>query len=290
MHFLTDTTVGTLTRAHLASLSYMLLPFVEQDILYRQFNLTDPPSYNRDSQTSPGGTSRILAVYNCPSDFSNPGNRTFLASGSICPPPPFSASFTGRYSLSNYVANGLVFRSNAAQFPASLTDGTWQTILFGERYQLCGGGVMWGWGGNGNVNPSFAFLPLPGGAFTGKFAPDVPLRLNGAGQVYGKVGLDPGDAGTVTRPVPFQSRPSLADCDPSLAQSPHSGMLQVGLGDSSVRGVSGGVSQLTFWSACTRRGARSWATTGKQPRRATAPGQRVRRPVRRHFASEGTNS
>src|SRR5262249_16799163 len=72
MPFLTDTTPGTLTRAHLASLFYMILPHVEQDNLYRAFNRADPPSYNRDSATNPGVTSRVLSLFVCPSDPTNP--------------------------------------------------------------------------------------------------------------------------------------------------------------------------------------------------------------------------
>jgi prepilin-type processing-associated H-X9-DG protein len=113
---------------------------------------------------------------------------------------------------------------------------------------------MWGYGGNANVNPSFAFLPLPGGTTTDKFAPDVPLRVNPAGQVFGKIGLNTPGPGTVTRPVPFQVAPRSADCDPSIPQTGHRGGMQVALADGSVRNVAQGMSQLTFWAACTPDG------------------------------------
>jgi prepilin-type N-terminal cleavage/methylation domain-containing protein/prepilin-type processing-associated H-X9-DG protein len=255
--FLTDTTPGTPTRAHLESLFFAILPYVEQDALYNSFNPADPPSYNQDSAAAPGATAHRVALYECPSDASNPGGQTYLANGLIVPPPPppFLAFYLGRYACTSYAANGLVFRSNCAAFPASFGDGTSNTIIVGEKYQLCGATPnLWGYGGNGSINPSFAFLPLPGGAATAKFAPDVALMANATGQVVGKVGLDAPGPGTVVKPVPFQVAPRRADCDASLPQTPHPGGMQAALADGSVRGVSGGMSQLTFWAACTPDG------------------------------------
>jgi prepilin-type N-terminal cleavage/methylation domain-containing protein len=255
--FLTDTTPGAPTRAHLESLFFVLLPYVEQDVLYRSFNPTDPTGYYRDSVANPGAAGRLVALWECPSDASNPGRATYLADSLVVPPPPppFQAAFVGRYGCTSYAANGLVFRSNSAAFPATFQDGTSNTILIGEKYQVCGETCnLWGYGGNGAGNPSFAFLPLPGGAVTAKFAPDVALRVNGAGRVVGKVGFDEPGAGTVVKSVPFQVAPRRADCDPSLPQTAHAGGMQVALADGSIRGVTGGVSQLTFWAACTPDG------------------------------------
>jgi prepilin-type N-terminal cleavage/methylation domain-containing protein len=255
--FLTDTTPGTPTRAHLESLFFALLPYVEQDNLYRSFDPADPASYNRDSVANPGAASHRVPLLECPSDASNPGRATYLANGLIVPPPPppFAAAFVGRYACTSYAANGLVFRSNRATFPETFQDGTSNTVLIAEKYQLCGDVPnLWGYGGNGSINPSFAFLPLPGGAVTAKFAPDVALRLNGAAQVVGKLGFDAPGPGTVAKPVPFQLAPRGVDCDASLPQSAHTGAMQVALADGSVRGVTGAMSQLTFWAACTPDG------------------------------------
>ena len=41
-------------------------------------------------------------------------------------------------------------------------------------------------------------------------------------------------------------------CDRGQASSPHSGLIQVGLADGSVRSVSSGVTAQTWWAACTR--------------------------------------
>ena len=149
-----------------------------------------------------------------------------------------------------------MFRTNKARYPITLEDGTSGTILFAERYRLCDGWTtQWAYGGNSNVNPSFGFLPLPGGANTNMFAPDQPLRLDPSGRVYGKVGLDFAGPGTVTMPVAFQQQPRQADCDSRLPQTAHTGGMQVAMGDGSVRSVTPGISQWTFWAACTPAGA-----------------------------------
>jgi prepilin-type N-terminal cleavage/methylation domain-containing protein len=255
--FLTDTTPGTPTRAHLESFFFALLPFVEQDNLYRAFNPADPTSYNRDSTTNPGATAHVLALFQCPSDPSNSPQETYQAEGAVIPPPPppFSAFYVGRYASSNYAANGLVFRTNSARVPATFADGLSSTVLVAEHYRYCSGtACLWGYGGNGNVNPSFAFLSLPGGSSTGKFAPDVPLHTDANGLVIGKVGRDCPGPGTVTKPVAFQVAPQASDCDPSLPQTPHPGGMLVALGDGSVRPVADGMSEYTFWAACTAAG------------------------------------
>jgi prepilin-type N-terminal cleavage/methylation domain-containing protein/prepilin-type processing-associated H-X9-DG protein len=254
--FLTDTTPGTPTRAHLESLFFALLPFVEQQNLYQAFNPADPTSYNRDSATNPGVTAHPLALFTCPSDSSNSPQDVYQADSVVIPPPPppFLSFYVGRYASSNYAANGLVFRNNDARLPATFADGLSGTVLVAEQYRFCSNtAFLWGYGGNGNVNPSFAFLSLPGGTSTKKFAPDVPLHTAG-GLVLGKVGQDGPGPGTVTKPVAFQVAPRACDCDPSIPQTPHPGGMQAALADGSVRTVAGATSEYTFWAACTPAG------------------------------------
>lgn len=253
--WLTDTTIGTPTQAHIQSLFYAILPYVEQENLYRQYVPTDPASYYRNSATNPGLGATPIKLFICPSDSSDSGTTTYASSNSIvpAPPPPYQSPFISRYASSNYAANGLVFRTNAARFPTTLQDGTSGTVLFAERYRVCDwSSTQWAYGGNANCNPSFGFLSLPGNATTNQFAPDQPLRLDPNGRVYGKVGLD--TAAPATVPAPFQQRPRPADCDLRLPQTSHTGGMQVAMGDGSVRGVSGNVSQFTFWAACTPAG------------------------------------
>ena len=52
----------------------------------------------------------------------------------------------------------------------------------------------------------------------------------------------------------FQARPSLQDCDPKLAQTPHSGGMLISLLDGSVRTITPAVSSVTYWGAVTPNG------------------------------------
>jgi prepilin-type N-terminal cleavage/methylation domain-containing protein len=251
--WMTDTTAGTPTRAHLQSLFYALLPHLEQEPLHSRFSSSDPISYNRDSAAAPGLTSTSLSVFICPSDSSDSVPTTYIANGHITPPPrpPFLADYVGRYASSNYAANGLVFRTNKVRF-ADIRDGISNTVFFAERLRNCANRAMlWGYGGNANWNPSFGFLPLPGGAPTFMFAPDLPLRTDAAGRVLGKVGLDSSAPGTSTIDVPFQVSPSAPECDSRVPQTAHVGGMIVALGDGSVRTIYPSISQMTFWSACS---------------------------------------
>jgi prepilin-type N-terminal cleavage/methylation domain-containing protein len=257
MPFLTDTTPGTPTGAYLESVFFAILPYVEQDNLYRSFDPKVPTTYYLDSTTSPGVASHPIALFECPSDSSNPARQTHVVTTTVvpAPPKPFTSPFTGRYACTSYAANGLVFRDNGARMPGTFADGTSCTILFAERYQGCADSyTLWAYGADGISCPSFGFLPMPGGFSTNQFAPDRPLRVNGSRLVYGKVGLDSMAPGTVTKPVPFQVAPRVADCDPSIAQTAHVAGMLVTMADGSVRSVSGGVSQWTFWAACTPAG------------------------------------
>src|SRR5262249_26271629 len=102
-----------------------------------------------------------------------------------------------------------------ATIPASFPDGTSNTLLFAEKYARCGtGGSLWG------QTAVDAWLPV--------------------------------FAAWASRP--FQVRPAPGDCDPTRASTPFSGGIQVALVDGSVRGVTAGISQQTWWAACTPDG------------------------------------
>jgi hypothetical protein len=54
-------------------------------------------------------------------------------------------------------------------------------------------------------------------------------------------------------PLTFQVRPTLQECRPDVAQTPHNGMVS-GFGDGSVRILSGGMAPAVFWAATTPSG------------------------------------
>jgi hypothetical protein len=183
------------------TLFFHILPYLEQDNLYK--SASDGKTY---AAWNNGTYARVMPTYLCPNDPT--GGSSHLHDGWL--------------ATSSYAANFLVFGNTQdrsltgrGKFPASITDGTSNTIFFTERYQECHGDpCAWGYFGASTWAPAFAYL-------------------NG-----GK----------------FQAAPSEARCDPTLPQGAHVGGITVGMGDGSARFVSSEISPQTWWHACTPSG------------------------------------
>ncbi len=259
---LTDVTPGIPQGTAIKSLFYLILPYVEQTNLYMAYDPGQPWSYYNTATTNPGLGATILKLYLCPSDYTAGGGTTHKRYLKVTPPPPppYQARFHVLYATSSYAANGMVFATDQPRsFPASLVDGSSNTIFFAERAQICDtapyGEVenFWACGGLVVNLPAFAYPGLLGvnKTKTGMFVPTMPVQTNAEGQVLGTIG---GTPGLVTKPVPFQSSPANGACDLSLPQTFHTGGMVVGMGDGSVRVVTPGISELTFWSEVTPAG------------------------------------
>jgi type II secretory pathway pseudopilin PulG len=254
---LTDVGPGAPTGAHLQSLFFLILPYIEQDNVTRLYNVKNPtPTYTFDV------ASQFIKVYLCPSDpmsAESTPETGFWCSIVPPPPPPFQAFFTGSWAFSNYAANGLVFGRNNARLPSSFTDGTSNTIVMAERFQFCASPwenanyyTNWAWGTYGDNNGSvagFGFIGANQGT-TGMVAPILPLPANHNDPV--PLRLNNLSGPILTKPVAFQVAPR--DCDAHLAQTWHPGGMPVTLADGSVRILGPTMSQWTFWAACTPAG------------------------------------
>jgi prepilin-type N-terminal cleavage/methylation domain-containing protein/prepilin-type processing-associated H-X9-DG protein len=208
---------------------YHLLPFIEQGNLY---NLTACPNgQGYDVEQGGGGIAMRtpLKVMICPSDPT--------ANNGLAPNPV--------WAVGSYCFNGMVFREDkwgggiSEPFPASLSDGTSNTILFSEQYAGASPtfpngyfSIYWwnyntfqtpqGWDGScGSIGHSGpAYLPL--------FTPPVSYCLTNTTSAGGN---------TV----------SACMC---RAVSPHTGGINVGMGDGSVHLVTQGISGNTWFYAC----------------------------------------
>jgi len=193
-----------------------LLPFIEQDNLYKSSlvgaGVDDRngflPTYSQ--WTSQIQNSRVK-TYVCPSDYT------------------MGASEKAR---SSYGLNGQVFRHNyqwgnigLLRYPASIPDGTSNTIFYTEKLAHCN---------TGN--------------YTDNYWPDWGPIISST-DLGDPVG--PGAPGPQIRPA---MSGAAANCNSGIASSPHTGGINTALGDGSVRYVSGSVSSSTWWFALTPNG------------------------------------
>jgi prepilin-type N-terminal cleavage/methylation domain-containing protein len=180
---------------------YFLLPFIEQDPLYKSAQSQSQSSYGSNLYSWYFVEYSTVKTFVCPSD-----------------PTIVNGKSQGTYGSSSYAANYQVFQSGGSRIPTTFQDGTSNTILFAERYGACGGyPVIWGYISYYYYTPMFAYT----GGYTGS-------------------GM-------------FQTRPFITQCQPAVAQTPHN-VMQVALGDGSVRTISPSTSATTWLAAITPSG------------------------------------
>ena len=218
---------------------FYILPYIEQDNFYKA---TYDPSV--DGNNSSNGYRpwinrwRSIKTYVCPSDPSIPPDG--IGQGIIV------AGWVDNPSLTTYAANAQVFGivnaggglldwNGGGRIPATITDGTSNTVMYAERYGNCGtyqsnalpgngtGGNVWNWWGYDSAQPNFAV------SWT-----STSIGPNSLFQV---------------RPTPFKT-----NCDVFRASTPHDGGMTVGLCDASVRNISSSMSGTTWWTVCTASG------------------------------------
>jgi prepilin-type N-terminal cleavage/methylation domain-containing protein len=213
-------------------LLYHLLPYIEQANLYNSSvcYVSGVPStgYYAESQNTVTGAYPMIAT----------PVKTYL-----CRADPTGASgiASGWNSVTSYVFNGILFQADwngYSKFPASITDGTSNTIFFTETYAGAapafpsGGSIMW-WDYNSFETPSTANgdcgpVGFYGGAFTPLIMPTVSYCT----------------ANTTV----WSWGGSLSVCM-CRATSPHTAGINVGMGDGSVKFVAQGISQYTWFAA-----------------------------------------
>jgi prepilin-type N-terminal cleavage/methylation domain-containing protein len=163
------------------------------------------------------------------------GVRDHVLSVFICPSDPtLNSNINANFASTNYAGNVRVFDpTGPATLVQAMPDGLSNTVIFAERYKNCNNGTQ-------SSQPAWAMHPTLYGAASSPW--NTPTF--GWPMTYG-----PGytnAAGTVG----FQIRPLPSACDPTVTQSAHTGVMNIALGDGSIRGVSDGVTPQTWSKAC----------------------------------------
>jgi prepilin-type N-terminal cleavage/methylation domain-containing protein len=226
------------------TLQYFLLPYIEQDAVYK-----DPQiSANGTAQSNSWRSNKVIKVYQAPGDPTLPG----------------AGKTWGNRGATSYRANWYACRGGwgedwqvggVTRLPASFPDGTSNTVFFAEAYSVCGQNgqttgtkyveLIWGEDGQNagpeaqTYNANVFFVP----AFWYPVATGGASRLaHVSGQLCGGV-----HCGLLT-PLP-EVAPSQNLCNPQRVQGFSAGGIQVGLGDGSVRSVAPGLSQISWGRA-----------------------------------------
>jgi type II secretory pathway pseudopilin PulG len=242
-----DPTVGGGSSGY-GNLFFHLLPFLEESNLYRSTaGPGDGPAdhrgtlYSAFGPTYPGIAKHPLKIYQ------NPSDPSMSASGLV----EGSGTTVDGWGACGYAFNAQVFcqvdvQGNfqnwwaAPRIPLTFRDGTSQTILFTEKFAVCGqpggkyaGANAWAEGPIEDATPVFSVSRFPtAGDPPGAIPPTGPLSR------------------FQVQPIPYDSD----RCQFWVPQSARSGGILIGLADGSVRNVAGGISSPTWWAACTPAG------------------------------------
>jgi prepilin-type N-terminal cleavage/methylation domain-containing protein len=235
---------------------FHLLPYLEQDNLYGSALGPFPPPVGPTKAYYPGNKnvySQPVPTFLCPSDPSvEPGGGVTINGFS--------------FGASSYAPNAMVIGitdlsakpfptgdpQGRARIPASIPDGTSNTILLAEKYARCSsksmplevadGGTAWAY----CATPFFPWQPEP---------MNLPQKMFQAGfAIAPLVGRGAPDAIYAGSKFQVQPTPFLGNCDPTRASTPHAGGILVGLADGSVRTLAPSMSGETWWAAVTPSG------------------------------------
>ena len=233
---------------------FMMLPFIEQGPLYNKSVRTAPFSHitaTYNYNVAPDATARqLIPIYICPSDPSVPQGG-LITNPSVGIIQPFAASsyafnyqvfayFPGAYPVAPTSPPQYIDYSDGykgmAKIPATFRDGTSNVIIFAEKYSRCltssqapifgpgtERGCLWAWWDTGWVYyPRFAW------------------------QTWWNTGAGPASRFQI-QPMPFLGANS--KCDGARTSTGHA-VMQVVMGDASVRTFSNSMSGQTWWDLC----------------------------------------
>jgi prepilin-type N-terminal cleavage/methylation domain-containing protein len=190
--------------AIIGNVHYFILPYMEQGT-----------TYNNIPYASWNTTGQVIK------NFISPGDPTAPANSLV-------TTFNTTRGATSYASNFYVFGNSgggSASIPRTFQDGQSNTIVFTERYAICG--VP---GAAGTISLTWTESGQGAGPNGNRFPPSLWFQQNN--------GVD-----QLTLP---QYQPNPAQCDPARVQGPYAGGILVGLGDGSIRLVNSGAGNPTW--------------------------------------------
>jgi prepilin-type N-terminal cleavage/methylation domain-containing protein len=241
--------------SHFGTQYYWLLPYIEQDTVYKSTEI----NCNGGCQSNSWNSGAIIKTFHAPNDPSLPASGALWCCGRN----------GGGRGATSYAANWHVFRggwdedwqkASIMRFPANITDGSSNTIFFAERYALCGDPAyrnvkedryvehIWGEDGQ-NAGPTAYYYS--NGAGGPLYAPSFFAQAPGTPHPEVNLQFYPWSYMTVPQIRPPVNAPpggftAANQCNPQRLQAYSAGGMTVGLGDGSCRTISPSISQLTF--------------------------------------------
>ena len=222
------------------TLFYHLLPYLEMEAIYDKglIKTTNSQSYpcsherqagTHDVRQGLGG--EHVPPYICPSDTTQPYVKPNWGWGGASYAGNFQVFATGEKPVITNCCNmDSIAKWEGEARMRDISDGTSHTIIIAEKYANCNstgpyptgqadGGTMWArWDWTDYWQPTFAaWVTGPTSMFQ-----DVPYPHTHGGE-----------------------------CNPRLAQTPHAGVMNVGMADGSVRSLSAELSGDVWWTLCT---------------------------------------
>ena len=229
----------TLTRSNTF---WAILPYMEQSALYNSL----PAGQTSSRYFNNASAKATVKPYVCPSDASGIG-------------PDGTGGGGGPWNLSSYNQNGQVFFGQYPDIARTFQDGTSNTVMYVEHLALCrnpfggasatDGRSVWP-GVNLTTGDSIVY-------WTGETTTTTFPGFPGIATQYPTAMVPDPNNGNVASWKQPQGAPTLGTsgtCDPTTASSGHSGGVLAGLGDGSVRLVSGSVTLKTWNAALTPAG------------------------------------
>jgi prepilin-type N-terminal cleavage/methylation domain-containing protein len=221
------------TGSKLTSVFIALLPYIEKEDVYQAFR-------NGTQINGVGAASIGIPTYSCPAD------RTYQ--GGV------SALSTGGAATLSYAGNYMVFYSPTNTITTAFAHGTSSTIMLGEKYAQCARNAataatpptandsanIWAWN---RIDFPLPSATVPASTYA-DYMPAFGYPTNNPGGAA--QGGTPRQQGYALNLSLFQDKPLIADC--GLSSSPHTGGMNVALGDGSGRSIAPEVS-LTVWQA-----------------------------------------